>query len=66
MERLPDGRLVPQPYPTCDELPIAARVSHVAEAFEVLTRTAGFDEALDIVRGRSGTHFDPGVVAALA
>ncbi|HEX4902437.1 MAG TPA: HD domain-containing phosphohydrolase [Acidimicrobiales bacterium] len=59
-----DGKGVPGEM-SGDELPLAARVSHVAEAFEVLTRTAGFDEALDIVRGRSGTHFDPGVVAAL-
>jgi HD-GYP domain-containing protein (c-di-GMP phosphodiesterase class II) len=38
---------------------LAARVSHVAEACEVFQRTAGIDAALDVVRARSGTHFDP-------
>ncbi len=38
---------------------LAARISHVAEACEVFQRTAGIDAALDVVRSRSGTHFDP-------
>ena len=38
---------------------LAARVSHVAEACEVFQRTAGIEAALDVVRSRSGTHFDP-------
>jgi HD-GYP domain-containing protein (c-di-GMP phosphodiesterase class II) len=38
---------------------LAARVSHVAEACEVFQRTAGTEAALDVVRARSGTHFDP-------
>ncbi len=38
---------------------LAARVSHVAEACEVFQRTAGIEAALDMVRSRSGTHFDP-------
>ncbi|MGH3261338.1 MAG: HD domain-containing phosphohydrolase, partial [Trebonia sp.] len=38
---------------------LAARVSHVAEACEVFQRTAGTEAALDVVRSRSGTHFDP-------
>jgi HD-GYP domain-containing protein (c-di-GMP phosphodiesterase class II) len=59
-----DGKGVPNGL-RGDQLSLAARISHVADAFEVLERTAGFDEALDVVRSRSGTHFDPGVVAAL-
>jgi len=38
---------------------VAARVSHVAEACEVFERTGGVDAAVDVVRSRSGTHFDP-------
>jgi HD-GYP domain-containing protein (c-di-GMP phosphodiesterase class II) len=38
---------------------LAARISHVAEACEVFQRTAGVDAVLDVVRSRSGTHFDP-------
>ncbi len=38
---------------------LTARISHVAEACEVFQRTAGVEAALDVVRARSGTHFDP-------
>ena len=38
---------------------LAARISHVAEACEVFQRTAGVEAAVDVVRSRSGTHFDP-------
>jgi HD-GYP domain-containing protein (c-di-GMP phosphodiesterase class II) len=38
---------------------LAARISHVAEACEVFQRTAGVEAVLDVVRSRSGTHFDP-------
>ncbi len=38
---------------------LAARISHVAEACEVFQRTAGIEAALEVVRSRSGTHFDP-------
>ena len=31
----------------------------MAEACEVFQRTAGIDAAVDVVRSRSGTHFDP-------
>lgn len=41
---------------------LAARVSHVAEACEVFERTAGVEAAVDVVRSRSGTHFDPEIV----
>ena len=59
-----DGKGVPQGL-AGEQLSLAARIAHVADAFEVLERTAGFDEALAVVRSRSGTHFDPQVVAAL-
>ena len=41
---------------------LAARVSHVAEACEVFERTAGLETTIDVVRSRSGTHFDPAIV----
>jgi HD-GYP domain-containing protein (c-di-GMP phosphodiesterase class II) len=37
----------------------------VAEACEVYQRTAGVEEAVAMVRSRSGTHFDPDVAAAM-
>ena len=42
-----------------DGLALSARISHVAEACEVFQRTAGVDAAVDMVRSRSGAHFDP-------
>jgi HD-GYP domain-containing protein (c-di-GMP phosphodiesterase class II) len=45
---------------------LAARVSHVAEACEVFQRTAGMAAALDVVRERSGTHFDPEIAKLVA
>jgi hypothetical protein len=53
-----DGRGFPDDL-SGTELSLAARVSHVAEACEVFQRTAGIEAALDVVRSRSGTHFDP-------
>lgn len=41
---------------------LAARISHVAEACEVFERTAGVETTIDVVRARSGTHFDPAIV----
>ena len=46
-------------------LSLSARISHIAETAEVLQRTAGIDEMVDVVRSRSGTHFDPELVDAL-
>ncbi len=43
---------------------LAARVAHVAEACEVFQRTAGIETAIDVVRSRSGTHFDPEIAQA--
>jgi HD-GYP domain-containing protein (c-di-GMP phosphodiesterase class II) len=59
-----DGKGVPGGLAR-DTLALSARISHIAETAEVLHRTAGIDEAMDVIRSRSGTHFDPGVVAAL-
>jgi HD-GYP domain-containing protein (c-di-GMP phosphodiesterase class II) len=60
-----DGKGVPR-HLAGGELALSARISHVAEACEVFERTAGVEEAVDVVRGRSGTHFDPEIVAAVA
>lgn len=48
-----------------EEIPLAARVSHVAETVEVLYRSGGVDAAVEVARSRSGTHFDPVVVDTL-
>ncbi|HUF33841.1 MAG TPA: HD domain-containing phosphohydrolase [Acidimicrobiales bacterium] len=48
-----------------EEIPLPARISHVAETAEVLHRTGGVDAAVEVARARSGTHFDPAVVDAL-
>jgi HD-GYP domain-containing protein (c-di-GMP phosphodiesterase class II) len=53
-----DGRGVPDDLSGAG-VSLAARVSHVAEACEVFQRTSGIEAALDVVRSRSGTHFDP-------
>ena len=44
-----------------DALALSARISHVAEACEVFHRTAGVEGAVEMVRARRGTHFDPAV-----
>jgi HD-GYP domain-containing protein (c-di-GMP phosphodiesterase class II) len=60
-----DGRGFPDDL-SGDGVSLAARISHVAEACEVFHRTAGTAAALDIVRSRSGTHFDPEIAAAVS
>jgi len=60
-----DGKGVPSGF-AGDSLALSARISHVAEAAEVLQRNLGTTEALEVIRARSGTHFDPAVVAALS
>jgi|SRR3954447_1612975 HD-GYP domain-containing protein (c-di-GMP phosphodiesterase class II) len=59
-----DGHGVPA-HLRGDALALSARVSHVANTCEVIHRTAGVDEAVAVVTARSGTHFDPQVVAAV-
>ena len=60
-----DGRGVPDTL-SGTELSLAARISHIAEACEVFERTAGVDVAVDMVRARSGTHFDPEIAKVAA
>jgi HD-GYP domain-containing protein (c-di-GMP phosphodiesterase class II) len=60
-----DGEGVPQGL-SGEELSLAARIAHVAEACEVFLRTYDADAALDMVTARTGTHFDPTVAGAVA
>ncbi len=60
-----DGKGVPSEL-RGDGLALAARVSHVAEACEVVHRLGGLDEAVEMVQARTGTHFDPAVAAAVS
>ena len=59
-----DGKGVPADL-AGDALSLSARISHVAEACEVFQRTAGIELALEMVRSRSGTQFDPQIAAAV-
>jgi HD-GYP domain-containing protein (c-di-GMP phosphodiesterase class II) len=59
-----DGKGVPGDL-AADALALSARISHVAEACEVFHRIGGVEQAVDMVRSRSGTHFDPQIVAAV-
>ena len=59
-----DGRGVPGDL-AGDALALSARISHIAEACEVFQRTAGVEQAVEMVRSRSGTHFDPEIAAAV-
>ena len=47
-----------------EDIPIAMRVVHVADVAEVFLRQHGVEAAIDMVRKRSGTHFDPSVARA--
>ncbi|MEI6374460.1 MAG: HD domain-containing phosphohydrolase [Actinomycetes bacterium] len=47
-----------------DQLSLASRISHVADAAEVLERRLGLSGAVATISDRSGTHFDPAVVDA--
>lgn len=47
-----------------DELTIAARISDVATQAQLSHHSGGVDAAMAMVRGRSGTWFDPSVVDA--
>ncbi len=59
-----DGKGVPSEL-RGDGLSLAARVSHVAEACEVVHRLGGLDEVVEMVQARTGTHFDPQIAAAV-
>ena len=53
-----------------DEIPIAARIFSVVDAFDAMTsdrpyrRAMSLEEAVDQITTGSGTHFDPEVVEA--
>jgi HD-GYP domain-containing protein (c-di-GMP phosphodiesterase class II) len=59
-----DGKGVPADL-AGEALALSARISHIAEACEVFQRTAGVDQAVEMVRSRSGSHFDPEIAAAV-
>ena len=59
-----DGRGVPQGV-SGEELALSARISQLADACEVIQRSAGVQQAVDVAMARSGTQFDPQVVAAI-
>jgi HD-GYP domain-containing protein (c-di-GMP phosphodiesterase class II) len=59
-----DGKGVPGDL-AGDALALSARISHIAETCEVFQRMVGVDDAVEAVRSRSGTHFDPELVLAL-
>ncbi len=48
-----------------DALALSARIAHVAEACEVFERATGLEGAVEMVRARQGTHFDPQITAAV-
>jgi HD-GYP domain-containing protein (c-di-GMP phosphodiesterase class II) len=45
-----------------DQIPMAARIAHLAEFLEVAHRTEGLDAAVALGRRRSGSQFDPTLV----
>jgi putative two-component system response regulator len=53
-----------------DDIPIFGRIVALADVFDALTskrpykRAFGFEEAIDIIKAESGTHFDPAVAKA--
>jgi HD-GYP domain-containing protein (c-di-GMP phosphodiesterase class II) len=59
-----DGRGVPRGL-AGEAVSLSARISHIAEACEVFQRTRGVDSALEMVRSRAGSHFDPQIAAAV-
>jgi HD-GYP domain-containing protein (c-di-GMP phosphodiesterase class II) len=48
-----------------EQIPLAARIAQLAEFMEVAHRLGGIEAATALARERSGTQFDPGVVAVL-
>lgn len=48
-----------------EDVSLAARVAHLAEACEVLERTIGVDGCIEVIQARRGTQFDPTIVDAL-
>ncbi|MFA5164359.1 MAG: HD domain-containing phosphohydrolase [Candidatus Omnitrophota bacterium] len=64
-----DGTGYPQGLKGSD-IPIFGRIVALADVFDALTskrpykRAFGFEEAMDIIKAESGTHFDPAIVKA--
>ena len=59
-----DGRGWPGALSAAD-IPVAARISQLAEFVEVAHRTGGIDAARELARSRSATQFDPELVRCL-
>ena len=47
-----------------DDLRLAARISHVVDVVEIADRAGGVRAARELIRRRSGTHFDPAIAEA--
>ena len=53
-----------------EEIPLSARIMAVADVFDALVsvrsykKSFTFDDAMDIIKGGSGSHFDPAIVTA--
>jgi HD-GYP domain-containing protein (c-di-GMP phosphodiesterase class II) len=59
-----DGRGYPGDLAGLD-VPLASRITQLAEFLEVAHRTGGVPEALSVARRRSGKQFDPSIVAVV-
>ncbi len=59
-----DGRGAPATI-SGEGLSLATRIAHVAEASEIFHCNGGVAAAVEMVKARRGTHFDPAVVAAV-
>lgn len=59
-----DGKGVPSDL-AGEALALSARISHIAEACELFQRSGGVDETVEMVKARSGTHFDPNIAAVV-
>lgn len=47
-----------------EAIPLGMRIAHIADVAEVHARRGGRDAAIETVRARSGTQFDPALVTA--
>ena len=45
-----------------EQIPLLSRIAGLAQTFEVFLNTSGIDVAMDVLRVRSGTWFDPTLV----
>ena len=66
------AQLVPSPHGLRgDDIPLAARIVHVADAFDAMTSARAYRPALPLsfavteLQQGAGTDFDPGAVEAL-